>query len=893
MKAIELSKAFDPKSYEDKVYAEWLEKGYFAPAATPKGRAATTRFVVVIPPPNVTGVLHMGHGLNNSLQDIEVRYHRMLGDDTLWVPGTDHAGIATQHVVEKALKKQGKTRQEVGREKFLEETWKVTKEHHGIIVKQLQKLGSSCDWSRERFTFDEGLSRAVREVFVSLFEKGLIYRGNYLVNWCPSCRTAISDDEVEHEEIRGKMYHYQYPLADGSGNITIATTRPETMLGDAAVAVNPDDMRYRHLVGKMVKLPLTDRTIPIITDAQIDMAFGTGAVKVTPAHDPVDYDIGRRHNLPQINILTPEGRLNDNVPEPYRGLSVQKARAKVIEDIKAAGLFLKEELHAHQVGHCYRCNTIIEPFLSDQWFVKMQPLAEKALSAWTDGKLRFYPQRWENTYSSWLRSIRDWCISRQLWWGHRIPVWYCKACSKMTVSRTDPSACSHCGSADIEQDSDVLDTWFSSALWPFSTLGWPEKTPDLKRFYPTTSLTTAYEIIFFWVARMIMMGLEFMGEVPFSDIYIHGLVRDKQGRKMSKSLGNGVDPLEIIAEYGADALKFTMAFLAAQGQDVLFDKESVKLGSRFCNKIWNASRYLLMNLEGRTLLDASKVERTDIDRWIFHRLDAAAAATRTALEGYRFNDAAQAVYEFFWADFCDWYIEAAKLPLASGDDAQKDRITTLLLTLLEESLRLLHPFLPMITEEIYQKLPGSRGSIMVQPYPAGDGARKDAAVEAKFASLQELVRAVRTIRAEFTIPPDSRIDVAVLAEPGVLSNFEGHRQLVAHLSGTRELSITAAGGAAGAGAGDGDRDGSIAAAGKGFEVFVFIREAIDAPKELARLAKDREKAEAERTRTEAKLATSAFVDRAPKEVVDREKDKLAELSRRIEKIEGYVRALSG
>ena len=484
-------------------------------------------------------------------------------------------GIATQHVVEKALKKRGTTRQEVGREKFLEETWKVTKEHHGIIVKQLQKLGSSCDWSRERFTFDEGLSRAVREVFVSLFEKGLIYRGNYLVNWCPSCRTAISDDEVEHEEIRGKMYHYQYPLADGSGNITIATTRPETMLGDAAVAVNPDDMRYRHLVGKMVKLPLTDRTIPIITDAQIDMAFGTGAVKVTPAHDPVDYDIGRRHNLPQINILTPEGRLNDNVPEPYRGLSVQKARAKVIEDIKAAGLFLKEELHAHQVGHCYRCNTIIEPFLSDQWFVKMQPLAEKALSAWTDGKLRFYPQRWENTYSSWLRSIRDWCISRQLWWGHRIPVWYCKACSKMTVSRTDPSACSHCGSADIEQDSDVLDTWFSSALWPFSTLGWPEKTPDLKRFYPTTSLTTAYEIIFFWVARMIMMGLEFMGEVPFSDIYIHGLVRDKQGRKMSKSLGNGVDPLEIIAEYGADALKFTMAFLAAQGQDVLFDKESV------------------------------------------------------------------------------------------------------------------------------------------------------------------------------------------------------------------------------------------------------------------------------------------------------------------------------
>jgi valyl-tRNA synthetase len=605
----------------------------------------------------------------------------------------------------------------------------------------------------------------------------------------------------------------------------------------------------------------------------------------------VDYEIGKRHELPQINILTPDGKLNDHVPEPYRGLSVQKARAKVIEDIKAAGLFLKEEPHTHQVGHCYRCNTIIEPFLSDQWFVKMQPLAEKALKAWQDGKLRFFPQRWENTYASWLRSIRDWCISRQLWWGHRIPVWYCKKCGKMTVSREDPSACANCGSADIEQDPDVLDTWFSSALWPFSTLGWPEATPDLKRFYPTTALVTAYEIIFFWVARMIMMGLEFMGEVPFKDIYIHGLVRDKQGRKMSKSLGNGVDPLEIIDEYGADALKFTMAFLAAQGQDVLFDKESVKLGSRFCNKIWNASRYLLLNLEGRTLLDPAKAARTDIDRWIFHRLDRAAAAARGALEGYRFNDAAQAVYEFFWNDFCDWYIEAAKLPLSSGDDAEKDRIITLLVALLEESLRLVHPFLPMITEEIYQKLPGARGSIMVQPYPAGDGARSDSEIEARFSSLQELVRAVRTIRAEFTIPPDSRIDVSVLAdhEAGALSNFESHRQLVAHLTGSRTLTITAAA----ASLANGKKEGSIAAAGKGFEVFVFVREAIDAPKELARLTRDREKAEAEKKRTEAKLATAAFFDRAPREIVDREKEKLAELTRRIEKIEGYVRALGG
>ncbi|HVO37439.1 MAG TPA: valine--tRNA ligase, partial [Spirochaetia bacterium] len=898
MEAIELSKAFDPKTYEERIYGWWMEQKLFAPApAGAKERAG--RFVIVIPPPNVTGVLHMGHGLNNSLQDIEVRYHRMLGEDTLWVPGTDHAGIATQNVVEKALKKRGTNRQAVGREKFLEETWKVTREHHEIIVRQLQRLGSSCDWSRERFTFDEGLSRAVREVFVSLYEKGLIYRGYYLVNWCPSCRTAISDDEVEHEEVRGKMYHYLYPLADGSGTIPIATTRPETMLGDTAVAVHPEDMRYRHLVGKRVALPLTGRTIPIITDPQIDMTFGTGAVKVTPGHDPVDYEIGQRHSLEQINILTQDGKLNDNVPEAYRGLSVQKARAKVVEDIKAAGLFVKEEIHTHQVGHCYRCNSVIEPFLSDQWFVKMKPLADKALKAWEDGKLKFFPQRWENTYANWLRSIRDWCISRQLWWGHRIPVWYCASCGAMTVSREDPPACSKCGSTEIQQDPDVLDTWFSSALWPFSTLGWPEKTPDLARFYPTTALVTAYDIIFFWVARMIMMGLEFMGEVPFRDIYITGLVRDKQGRKMSKSLGNGIDPLELIDQFGADSLKFTLAFMCAQGQDVLFDAESVKLGSRFANKIWNASRYLLMNLEGRTLLDPRSAALTEIDRWIFHRLNDAAVAARAALEGYRFNEAAQAVYEFFWNDFCDWYIEAAKLPLASGDEAEKNRIATLLLALLEESLRLAHPFLPMITEEIYQKLLQAREgerrrsqgwrkppsqdaaakpvSIMTRPYPAADPGRVSGPIAARFASLQELVRAVRTIRAEFMIPPDSRIDVSVVAEAGAgtRENFESHRQLIAHLTGSRELTLSSSDAAPFGRSGE----GSIAAAGRGFEVFVFIREAIDAPRELARLAKERERAEAERKRAEAKLATASFVERAPREVVEREKEKVAELAR--------------
>jgi valyl-tRNA synthetase len=620
MNSQEMEKAYNPADFEDRIYQFWQDRKAFSPD-NGAARDGKSPFVVVIPPPNVTGVLHMGHGLNNILQDVIIRYQRMKGRPTLWVPGTDHAGIATQNIVERKLRERGIERHDLGREKFVEETWKVKGEHHAIITNQLKKIGSSCDWDRERFTLDEGCSKAVREVFVELYNRKLVYQGNYLVNWCPSCRTALADDEVEHNELPGKMYHYRYPMADGSGFMEIATTRPETMLGDTALAVNPEDERYRSFVGKEVHLPLTDRIIPVVADPHVDREFGTGVVKITPAHDINDWEVGNRHGLEKINILNDDGTLNTNVPGKYQGLPAREARKLVVEDLKAAGLFIKEEDHRHQVGHCYRCHTIIEPYLSKQWFVSMKEMAAKALRAWEKEEVIFYPRKWENTYKHWLGTIRDWCISRQLWWGHRIPVWYCDDCGEMMVLKEDPSSCASCGSARIRQDEDVLDTWFSSWLWPFSTLGWPENTADLKTYFPTSTLVTGYDIIFFWVARMIMASEEFMGQVPFRDIYITGLVRDKQGRKMSKSLGNGMDPLEIVSEYGADALKFTLTFMSAQGQDILVDKESFKLGSKFANKVWNASRYILMNLKDRKFLPLEDIAFTDVDRWIFHRLN--------------------------------------------------------------------------------------------------------------------------------------------------------------------------------------------------------------------------------------------------------------------------------
>ena len=693
MKAIELEKAYDPKAFEDSIYKQWVEDGNFKPS-TGKGKP----FVIVMPPPNVTGILHMGHALNNSLQDTLIRYYRMTGRPTLWIPGTDHAGIATQNVMERRLQKEGLRRQDLGREKFLERTWALKEEHHDVIVGQLKKIGCSCDWDHERFTMDEGLSKAVRETFVTLYERGLVYKGLYLVNYCPHCGTALADDEVEHQEDVGHLYDINYPFADGSGHITVATTRPETMFGDVAVAVNPDDERYKSLVGKMLKLPLTDREIPIIADSFVGIEFGTGMVKITPAHDPNDWECGKRHNLEAINILNPDGTLNDVCPEEFRGLPAEVARDKVAQKLNELGYLVRVQEHKHEVGHCYRCNTTVEPYLSQQWFVGMRSLADKALDAWKRGEIHFYPKRWENTYSSWLENIRDWCISRQLWWGHRIPVWYCDDCGHMMVEREDPTCCSKCGSKHIHQDTDVLDTWFSSWLWPFSTLGWPEETPDFKRFFPTSTLVTAYDIIFFWVSRMIMASLEFTGQVPFNDIYITGLVRDKKGRKMSKSLGNGIDPLDVIDLYGADAMKFTIGYLAAQGQDVLVDMDSFKLGSRFANKIWNATRYLLMNLEGRNLVAIDQSKFTEVDKWIYHSLNENVRKVRNAIEGYKFNDAAQAIYDFFWNDFCDWYVEASKLSLYSGDDAEKDRIVSILMDILAESMRLMHPMLSFITK---------------------------------------------------------------------------------------------------------------------------------------------------------------------------------------------------
>jgi valyl-tRNA synthetase len=885
-----MEKAYDPKGFEDRIYTLWKEAGVFKPENTAKGKAEAAGeppYVIVIPPPNVTGILHLGHGLGISIMDIIIRYHRMRGEVTLWVPGTDHAGISTQHVVEMMLQAEGRTRKDLGREKFLEETWKVKDRHHAIISEQIARVGASVDWDRERFTLDEGLSHAVREVFVSLYERDLVYKGNYLVNWCTSCGTAIADDEVEHEDTPAKMYHIRYPFVDGSGFVELATTRPETMLGDTAVAIHPDDERYAKLVGKTLLLPLTTREIPLIADTYVDREFGTGVVKITPAHDPNDWEVARRHDLQILNILTPDGRLNDAVPEKYRTLKVLEAREKVLEDLKAGGFYLREEGITHAVGHCYRCNSVIEPYLSEQWFVRMKPMAEKALASWRRGEIIFYPRKWENTYEHWLENIRDWCVSRQLWWGHRIPAWYCKDCGKTSVSRNDLAACPACGSKSIEQDPDVLDTWFSSWLWPFTVMGWENEkcdTPDFRKYYPTTALITGYDIIFFWVARMIMAGLEFTGKAPFRDVYITQLIRDKQGRKMSKTLGNGIDPLEIIDDFGADALRFTLAYLCAQGQDILMDKESFRLGSKFANKVWNASRYILMNLEGRKPVENPTL--FPADRWIYSRLNSTAGVMEEAFLSYRFNDAAQRAYEYFWNDFCDWYVEATKLSIKGGSDEEKDRATSVLLDVLAQSLRLLHPLLPFLTEEIYGKLPNIKtGELLISaPYPIYSEKLSDKKAEKDFAFLQDLVRQVRTLRSECTIPPDVRLKVFVRTVRESL--LKENASLVKLLAGMGELATDGI-------SGKGDRPaGSIGLAGNDFEAFVIIADAVDTALLRQKFTKELEKDRKYIEGLRAKLANEKFIRNAPSELVAGEKLKLEESLSRTGKLESYIRDMA-
>lgn len=878
MKAIELAKAYDPKTFEDRIYQAWTQEGLFKPVA-----GQQTPFTIVMPPPNVTGILHMGHALNNSLQDILTRYYRMTGRPTLWVPGTDHAGIATQNVVERQLAKEGLRRQDLGRDRFLERTWQVKEKHHSIIKEQLQKIGCSCDWEHERFTMDEGLSQAVRESFVTLYERGLIYKGEYLVNYCPKCGTALADDEVEYQPVHAFLYDVRYPYSDGSGFITVATTRPETMFGDVAVAVNPEDERYTHLVGKLVDLPLTGRKIPIIADSFVDMTFGTGMVKITPAHDPNDWQCGKRHNLEKVNVLNADGTLNENCPEKYRNINAIEARSLVVQDLKEQGFLIKEVEHNHDVGHCYRCNTVIEPYLSNQWFVSMKGMADKALKAWKDEKIVFYPKHWENTYSHWLENIHDWCISRQLWWGHRIPVWECRQCNEIIVARQDPTECPKCHGTDLVQETDVLDTWFSSWLWPFSTLGWPQKTADLATYFPTTTLVTAYDIIFFWVSRMIMASLELMGDVPFRDIYITGLVRDKQGRKMSKSLGNGIDPLDVVQQYGADAMKFTLCYMATQGQDILIDMDSFKLGSRFANKVWNAARFLLMNLEGVDAFEVSSVDLSTMDKWIYHQLNEAAKKVKSALESYKFSDGAQAVYDFFWNDFCDWYIESAKQGLYSEDPELKKRQVALLLDLLAESMRLMHPFASFISEEIYQKLPNVEGPLITSPYPAYRSDRTHDEDAMKVARLQEAVTSLRALRSDLGIPVDRKIRVVIKCDPSFFaaSFFEEQKSLMAGFAGASSLEVDERA----------DTAKAVPVAGTGYEMFVFVREAIDVEKEAAKLETDLEKNRKSLEGVLAKLSNEKFISNAKAEAIEKEQGKKAEFEEKIEKGEKHLTLL--
>lgn len=881
-KPVSLPTTYDPTAAEQKWYDIWVKNGYFAAG----GRPDAPKYTIVIPPPNVTGMLHIGHALDFTLQDIMVRYKRMLGFDALWLPGSDHAGIATQTRVEQKLREEGVTRYDLGREKFLEKVWEWKHFYAESIRKQWGKMGFSLDYSRERFTLDEGLSKAVREVFVRLYDKGLIYRGKRIINWDPAARTALSDIEVEYKEVKGALYHLQYPVKGGGGSITVATTRPETMLGDTAVAVHPEDERYRHLIGQMLVLPIIGREIPIVADEYVDKEFGSGAVKITPAHDPNDFEVGSRHDLPQVLVMDESGRMNENAG-PYQGLDRFECRKKIVADLKEQGVLLKIEEHTHQVGHSERSGAVVEPYLSTQWFVSMKPLAERAIEAQKSGSgVRFVPDRFEKIYLNWIENVRDWCISRQLWWGHRIPAWYCGGCGEAVVARHDPSACPHCGGTELTQDEDVLDTWFSSALWPFSTLGWPEHTEDMKRFYPTDVLVTGYDIIYFWVARMIFTALEFTEQIPFKDVLIHGLVRDSEGRKMSKSLGNGVDPLEVIEKYGADAMRYMLSTTSTPGQDLRFRWERVEQARNFANKIWNASRFALMNLDGFTHADIDLGgELGTANRWILHRLNETAADVGRLIDAYEFGETGRLLYNFIWDDLCDWYIEFAKLSLYGGDAGAKRKTQSVLAYVLDRTLRLLHPFMPFMTEEIWQHLPHEGETITLAAWP--QAAAKFEAPEAvrEMELLMDVIRAVRNIRAEVNVPMSKKVEL--LIRPGnadTLAILERNAEYVRKFAGTSRLELA-------------DSlptpEKSMTAVVTGAELFLPLAGLIDIAQEVARLEKEVQTLNGEVERIERKLSNEGFLAKAPAKVVEEEKAKMADYREKREKVLARLAELRG
>ncbi|MGI5967169.1 MAG: valine--tRNA ligase [Anaerotruncus rubiinfantis] len=868
----ELEKVYDPKQVEDRTYQFWLDGNYFHAERDPDKEPYT----IVIPPPNITGQLHMGHALDETLQDILIRFRRMQGRAALWLPGTDHASIATEAKIVEAMRKEGLTKEMLGREKFLERAWEWKRVFGGRIIDQLKKLGSSCDWERERFTLDEGCSKAVREVFVNLYNKGLIYRGERIINWCPHCKTSISEAEVNYSEKDGFFWHINYPIVGTGEVLEIATTRPETMLGDTAVAVHPDDERYKHLIGKMVLLPIVNKEIPIVADSYVEMDFGTGVVKITPAHDPNDFEVGLRHNLPVINVMNEDATINENGGK-FAGMTREECRKAIIAELEAGGYLKSVEPYKHNVGGCYRCDTTIEPRISKQWFVKMEPLAKPANEAVRSGKTKFVPERFDKIYFNWMDNVKDWCISRQLWWGHRIPAWYCDDCGEITVSKEEPTACAHCGSAHIHQDPDTLDTWFSSALWPFSTLGWPDNSEDLKYFYPTNTLVTGYDIIFFWVARMIFSGIEHMGETPFDTVLIHGLVRDAQGRKMSKSLGNGIDPLEVIDQYGADALRFTLATGNSPGNDMRFSDEKVNASRNFANKLWNASRFILMNLSDAVEKPELPASLTVEDKWVLSKYNTLVKEVTDNLDKFELGMAVQKLYDFIWDIFCDWYIELCKARLSAGGETAL-AAQQVLVYVMTGILKLLHPFMPFITEEIWQALPHEGESIMVSSWPVYDEALNFATEEAQFEMVMAAIRAIRNRRAEMNVPPSKKASIYIATdEPAV---FEAGVPFFLRLASASEVKV----------AGSFEIPGAVQVITDAARIFIPMDELIDREKEIVRLNAEKAKVEKEIAAVNGKLANQGFVAKAPAAVVDAERARLAKARERLAKIEESIAA---